>query len=301
MYNIIFIFISLLLTGCLNNNFVEVIKNDFSQEKKANIFNSLDNKSYKIPLNGMIFVKANETIYSIANRYEVIPKNIINDNNLIEPFKLKINQILFLRNKNIHIIKRNETLNNISSQYAVSQSEIVSLNKLKQPYNLIVGNKIIIPIKNNYSIIDKILVKKVYNNIKNYTKNVNFNSNPIKNAPKFQWPLRGNVIKSFGKFGRGQHHDGIDIKAKSNLPIYSSFKGKVAFVGSQIQKFGNLILIKHNNGWLTAYSNVGNFNVKEGDIVFKGQNIASSSVEKGSFHFQLRYNRNPVDPLKYLN
>ena len=83
----------------------------------------------------MILVKQNETIYSIANKFQVIPKDIINDNNLIEPFKLKINQILFLRNKNFHIIKKDDTLVSISIQYAVNQSDIINLNKLKKPSN----------------------------------------------------------------------------------------------------------------------------------------------------------------------
>ena len=304
MYNKVFVFILfvLLLTGCLNNNLVKEVKNDFAQEQKVTVFNKLLNKdSYKIPLNGMILVKENETIYSIANKFQVIPKDIINDNNLIEPFKLKINQILFLRNKNFHIIKKDDTLVSISIQYAVNQSDIISLNKLKKPFNLVVDNKIFIPPEKNYSVIDKILEQKIYKKNKKYTKNINLNLKLIKNAPKFIWPLKGDVIKNFGKFGRGQHYDGIDINSKKNIPILSSFNGEVAFVGSQIKKYGNLILIKHNNGWLTAYSNIGNFKVKLGDTVVKGQTIANSSTKKETFHFQIRYKRNPVDPLKYLN
>ena len=304
MYNKFFVFILfvLLLTGCLNNNLFNEVKNDFSQEQKVTVFNKTLNKnSYNIPLNGMILVKKNETIYSIANKFQVIPKDIINDNNLIEPFKLKLNQILFLRHKNIHIIKIGDTLASISIQYAVNKSDIINLNKLKKPFNLVIDNKIFIPPKKNYSVIDKILEQKIYKKNKKYTNNINSNSKLIQNAPKFIWPLKGDVVKNFGKFGRGQYYDGIDISSKKNIPILSSFNGKVAFVGSQIKKFGNLILIKHNNGWLTAYSNFGNFKVKQGETVVKGQTIAISSMNKQTFHFQIRYKRNPVDPLKYLN
>ena len=87
----------------------------------------------------------------------------------------------------------------------------------------------------------------------------------------------------------------------NNSPIYSSQSGKVAFIGSQIKKFGNLILIKHKNGWLTAYSNVGKSSVKLEDKVTKGQVIAYSSSDKEIFHFQIRYKRKPVDPVTYLN
>ena len=302
MLKYIFIIVIFLITGCLNNNLIDDIKADFAQEKKAIIYNKSINKQLlNIPLNGMILVKENETIYSISNKYMVIPNDIIKDINLIEPFNLKINQILFLRNKNTHIIKKNDTLVKISIQYAVDQLDIINLNKLKKPFNLLVGRKILIPIKKNYSVIDQILEQKIFKKDKNYTKNVNLNLKSIINAPKFLWPIKGIVVKDFGNFGRGQHYDGIDISSKKNIPILSSLNGKVAFVGSQIKKFGNLILIKHKNGWLTAYSNIGNFNVKEGDIVVKGQTIAYSSINNKKFHFQIRYNRNPVDPLKYLN
>ena len=304
MYNKVFIFILffLFLTGCLNNNLVKEVKNDFAQEQKVTVFNKLSNKnSYKIPFNGMIVVKTKETIYSIANKYQVIPLDIINDNNLIKPFKLKPNQILFLRHKNIHIIKKGDTLISVSIQYAVNQSDIIKLNKLKKPFNLMVDSKIFIPPEKNYSVIDKILEQKIYKKNKKYTKIINVDSKLIKNAPKFIWPLNGDVVKNFGNFGRGLYYDGIDINSKKNIPIFSSYNGKVAFVGSQIKKFGNLILIKHHNGWLTAYSNIGKFKVKQGETVVKGQTIANSSMNKEIFHFQIRYKRNPVNPLKYLN
>ena len=77
--------------------------------------------------------------------------------------------------------------------------------------------------------------------------------------------------------------------------------GKVAFVGKKIQKLGNLILIKHSNGWLTAYSNIGVIKVKEGDNVILGEIIAFTLKNASKFHFQIRYKRKPLDPIKYLN
>ena len=121
--------------------------------------------------------------------------------------------------------------------------------------------------------------------------NITF-SRQIKNQEKHWWfQARKKIIEQIIS----------DINSKKNIPILSSFNGKVAFVGSQIKKYGNLILIKHDNGWLTAYSNVGKFTVKQGETVLQGQIIANSSMNKEIFHFQIRYKRNPVDPLKYLN
>ena len=284
----------LILGGCFKNPLIKEYSTIIHEK-------SLNKKKYDIPMNGMIFVKENQTIYSIANEYNVTPNDIINDNNLIKPYKLKNKQILFLRNDNIYIIKENDTLNSLSIQFAVNKSDIVTVNKLRKPFKLIAGNKIKIPRKKNYSKIDEILKKNDHISLKSNNKTVFLQSNRPSGTPKFIWPVKGEVTKNFGAFGLGLHYDGIDIRTKSTIPIYASLSGKVVFVGSQIQKFGNLVLLKHSNGWLTAYSNVGNFNVKEGDVILKGHIIAYSSENNKSFHFQIRYKRNPVDPLKYLD
>jgi murein DD-endopeptidase MepM/ murein hydrolase activator NlpD len=296
------ILLFLILSGCKTTQLIESVKGDFSPENKAIILNkSSTGLKESIPINGMIFVKKNETIYSIANKYKVIPKNIINDNNLIKPYSLKVNQILFLRNKNIYIVKSGDNLDQISLRFAVSKLDIMSLNKLKNSNLLKIGSKILIPSKKNYSITDQIIDKKIYKVKPNVNKYKNTKTKKIQNAPDFIWPAKGEIIKNYGSFGKGQHNDGIDIKLRNNSPIFSSHRGSIAFIGSQIKKFGNLILIKHDNGWLTAYSNIGKYNVKQGQKVTKKQIIGYSSSNEEIFHFQIRYKRNPVNPNSYIN
>ena len=288
--------------GCQSNKLYDGLKKDLAPEKEAKVFNKTpSSNNMNIPLNGMIIVKENETIYSIANKFKVIPKDIIEDNNLSKPYELKPNQILFLRHENIYIVKENDTVENISKRFAVKKTEIIKLNKLKTPFNLVVGKKILIPLLKDFSVVDLIINEKVYDT-KQITKNKYTSINEkIKDAPFFVWPAKGEIIKSFGKFGKGQHYDGIDIMLGQNKPIYSAYDGEVAFVGSQIKKFGNLIILKHNQSWVTAYSNLGKYNVKVGDKIKKQQIIASTSQNKNYFHFQLRHNRNPVNPINYLN
>ena len=298
-YYIILIF---LMFGCQSNKLYDGLKKDLAPEKEAKIFNKTSSSNnFDIPLNGMIIVKENETIYSIANKYKVIPKDIIEDNNLSKPYELKPNQILFLRHENIYIVKENDTIEKISKRFAVKKTEIIKLNKLKTPFNLVVGKKILIPLLKDFSVVDLIINEKVYDK-KQITKNeYTSNNKKIKNAPVFLWPAKGDVIKNFGRFGKGQHYDGIDIMSGKNKPIYSAYDGTVAFVGSQIKKFGNLIIVKHNQSWVTAYSNLGKYSVKVGDKIKKQQIIAYTPENKKYFHFQLRHNRNPVNPLSYLN
>ena len=297
-----YIFLIFFIFGCQSNNLYVNLKKGFTPEKETKIYNKTFNSNkLNIPLNGMIIVNESETIYSIANKYNVIPNDIIEDNNLSKPYKLKTNQILFLRHENIYIVKENDTVEKISKRFAVKKTEIIKLNKLKTPFNLVVGNKILIPLLRDFSVVDLIINEKVYDK-KQITKNeYTSNNKKIKNAPVFLWPAKGEVIKNFGRFGKGQHYDGIDIMFGKNKPIYSAYDGTVAFVGSQIKKFGNLIIVKHNQSWVTAYSNLGKYSVKVGDKIKKQQVIAYTPENKNYFHFQLRHNRNPVNPLSYLN
>ena len=302
MIKILFLFLITFLFGCQTSNLFEDVKKDFAVEKKVTVFDRSNiNRQFQIPLNGMILVNKDDTIYSIANKYKVVPKDIIDDNNLVEPYKLKENQILFLRNKNLYVIRFGDNLEKISLKFAVNKSDIIRINKLSKPYQLTVGNKILIPQTKDFSVVDLIIDKKIYKSepkISNKNRIINAKS---LNSPKFIWPSKGQIIKNFGVFGKGQHYDGVDIKASNNSPIYSVYEGIVAFTGSEIKKFGNLILIKHKNGWLSAYSNVGKFNVKQGSSIKKGELIAYSSNDLDYYHFQLRHNRNPVNPIEFLN
>ena len=302
MIKILFLFSITFLFGCQTSNLFEDVKKDFAVEKKVNVFNRSNiNRQFQIPLNGMILVNKDDTIYGIANKYKVVPKDIIDDNNLVEPYKLKENQILFLRNKNLYVIRFGDNLEKISLKFAVNKSDIIRINKLSKPYQLKVGNKILIPQTKDFSVVDLIIDQKIYKSepkISNKNRIINAKS---LNSPKFIWPSKGQIIKNFGVFGKGQHYDGVDIKASNNSPIYSIYEGTIAFTGSEIKKFGNLILIKHKNGWLSAYSNVGKFNVKQGSSIKKGELIAYSSNDLDYYHFQLRHNRNPVNPIEFLN
>lgn len=302
MIKILFLFLITFLFGCQTSNLFEDVKKDFAVEKKVTVFDRSNiNRQFQIPLNGMILVNKDDTIYSIANKYKVVPKDIIDDNNLVEPYNLKVNQILFLRNKNLYVIRFGDNLEKISLKFAVNKSDIIRINKLSKPYQLKVGNKILIPQTKDFSVVDLIIDKKIYKSepkISNKNRIINAKS---LNSPNFIWPSKGQIIKNFGVFGKGQHYDGVDIKASNNSPIYSIYEGTIAFTGSEIKKFGNLILIKHKNGWLSAYSNVGKFNVKQGSSIKKGELIAYSSNDLDYYHFQLRHNRNPVNPIEFLN
>jgi murein DD-endopeptidase MepM/ murein hydrolase activator NlpD len=134
--------------------------------------------------------------------------------------------------------------------------------------------------------------------------------NPIPNRQspaaqkKFLWPVNGQVVSNFGQ-GPGQlHNDGINILAQRGTPVRAAEAGTVTYVGSEIKGYGNLVLIKHNDGYVTAYAHSDKVTVKRGDTVKRGQPIAfagaTGGVSQPQLHFELRRNAKPVDPAPYL-
>jgi hypothetical protein len=123
--------------------------------------------------------------------------------------------------------------------------------------------------------------------------------------PSFYWPVKGSVISKFGPKKGGLYNDGINISAKAGAPIKAADGGEVVYAGNELRGYGNMLLIKHNNGYLTAYAHMDDFLVKKGDIITKGQVIAhvgqTGHVTSPQLHFSIRQGRKAIDPEKYLS
>jgi murein DD-endopeptidase MepM/ murein hydrolase activator NlpD len=120
----------------------------------------------------------------------------------------------------------------------------------------------------------------------------------------FVWPLEGRVISGYGAEASGGHNDGINIAAPSGTPVVAAEAGTVAYVGNELRGYGNLVLLKHQDGYLTAYAHNSTVLVHKGDRVARGQTIArvgaTGAVKEPQLHFEIRNGRNPVDPAPLL-
>ncbi len=118
--------------------------------------------------------------------------------------------------------------------------------------------------------------------------------------PEFRWPARGRIIQAFKPGG----NDGINIAVPEGTSVKAAESGVVAYAGNELKGYGNLILIRHPNGFVTAYANNGDIEVKRGETVKRGQVIAKSgqsgNVASPQLHFELRKGATPVDPTQYL-
>ncbi len=123
-------------------------------------------------------------------------------------------------------------------------------------------------------------------------------------ATKFRWPVKGKVIASFGPRADNTHNDGINISVPQGTEVLAAENGVVAYAGSELKGYGNLILVRHDGNWVSAYAHNDQILVKRGDKVKRGQSLAKAgttgTVDQPQVHFELRQGSKPVDPLPHM-
>jgi murein DD-endopeptidase MepM/ murein hydrolase activator NlpD len=121
----------------------------------------------------------------------------------------------------------------------------------------------------------------------------------------FRWPVKGRIIAQFGARPDGGHNDGIDVAVPQGTSVQAAENGVVAYAGNELKGYGNLVLVRHANNWVSAYANNQELLVKRGDKVSRGQVIAKAgatgAVSQPQVHFELRKGSRPVDPTKYMS
>jgi murein DD-endopeptidase MepM/ murein hydrolase activator NlpD len=121
----------------------------------------------------------------------------------------------------------------------------------------------------------------------------------------FRWPVKGRVIAGFGPKPNGGQNDGINLAVPEGTPVKAADDGVVAYAGNELKGYGNLVLIRHSNGFVSAYAHASELMVKRGDTIKRGQVIANAgqtgNVTSPQLHFEIRKGSTPVDPTKYLS
>ncbi len=128
---------------------------------------------------------------------------------------------------------------------------------------------------------------------------------PVGASPSFRWPVHGRIISGFGLKSNGTQNDGINVAVPEGTPVKATDDGVVAYAGNELKGYGNLVLIRHANGYVSAYANASKLFVKRGESVRRGQVIAhagqTGNVNSPQLHFEIRKGSTPVDPKKYLD
>jgi len=237
----------------------------------------------------------------------------------------------------LHVVAAGDTLYKISRTYGRPVPEIAKANNLAPTATLKIGDRIVIPGGSPTKTVGK-STPKMAQPLAAPSAKAPKAATPAKAAPKqpeqtqqaavvtpsnempaatpavakssdagpgFRWPVKGRVIAGFGPRPNGQQNDGINLAVPEGTPIKAAEDGVVAYAGNELKGYGNLVLIRHANGYVTAYAHAKELLVKRGDQIKRGQVIANSgqtgNVDAPQLHFEVRKGPSPLDPMPLLS
>ena len=215
----------------------------------------------------------------------------------------------------VHKVRRGETLYSIAFQYGQDYRTMAKRNGIRRPYTIYAGQKLKLRTSNkkfktaNKTYSKKKVVKKKTQSstrIKKSRKKATQKKKTYKSTNKvgrvsWHWPTSGKIIETFSS--KSSTRKGIDIAGRLGQKIKAASAGRVVYSGSGLRGYGKLIIVKHNEQYLSAYAHNRKLLVKQGDKVKLGQGIAEmgrSGAERVKLHFEIRREGNPVNPMRYL-
>ena len=236
----------------------------------------------------------------------------------------------------MHTVRGGETLFSLGRKYGVSPYAIADLNELSNDTSLNVGQNLRIPSGRGKKIVTKVpAAEEEYEQIASNDEPTEIDEAPqslplrkpvldfddevpvIKAVPRpatelnaaptmggMRWPVKGKIISEYGAKPNGLKNEGINIAVPEGTGVRAAESGVVAYAGNELKGYGNLVLIRHEGGWVTAYAHAKELFVKRGDIVRRGDVIAKAgqtgSVSSPQLHFEVRKGATAMDPLKFL-
>ncbi len=250
---------------------------------------------------GTVTVRRGDTVYGIARAHGVELRSLISANNMKAPYLLRIGEVLKLPQPHYYVVKRGDTGYGISRKFGIDLTTLVRMNGMKRPYRLRVGQRLKLPAGAREA---EVRVASASSSSGGKTPKTTVPEPPARSGRGFLWPVNGKILSSFGPKEGGLHNDGINIKTPQGAEIRAAEAGVVAYAGDELRGYGNLLLIRHDGGWITAYAHNEKLMVSRGDRVSRGQVIASAGSTGGvrdpQLHFEIRKGRQAVDPLNYL-
>ncbi len=265
-----------------------------------------------------------ETLFALSRRTGVMVTDLAKENSLSQPYVLTSGQELKVPAVRYYVVQPGETASKIAREHGVMLTQLSSLNDMGDAYAVKQGQKLRLPLD---SILpptaDEIQTAKnearppaqppqptVETPSEQSAQAEPQDQTPLPQPataapmPVFAWPLDGKILSGFGAKPSGQFNDGVNIAARSGQPVRAAADGEVVYASNQLKGFGNLLLIRHKNGWLTAYAHNEALLVKKGTTVQRGEVVAragsTGSVQAAQLHFEVRFNRKPVNPMRVL-
>ena len=223
----------------------------------------------------------------------------------------------------VHVVAPGDTLSKLSRKYKKSVTEIARANNIPPHTMVKMGDRIAIPgLRAPVAAVSTQSQPAAKPRVATNTPPANTTARTITPAadnpapakskadiagamPSFRWPVRGRVIAAYGSKPSGQQNDGNNVAVPEGTPIKASEEGVVVYAGNELKTYGNLVLVRHASGFVTAYAHASEILVKRDEAVKRGQTIAKAgqtgNVSTPQVHFEIRKGSSPVDPIPYLD
>ncbi len=199
----------------------------------------------------------------------------------------------------IHRVRAGEEVADIADRYGVREVDIIRANGLQPPYRLVAGAELRIPGAQTAAAPAAPPAPRPAD-----PKPVTKPAEDPSGMPRFDWPVSGQVIAGFGATKDGLYNEGINIAVPEGTPVRAAAPGVVRYAGNELRGYGNLVLIEHTGGFITAYAHNQTLTVKRDDKIARGDVIARSgktgNVKSPQLHFEIRKGTKSVDPSQYL-
>lgn len=278
-------------------------------------------------------VRPGDSVSVIAQRHGVSTRDVIAANGLQPPYTVYVGQVLKLPAPPRYVVKRGDTLSGIAQSMGVEIAALAARNRLQPPYRIYVGQELEVPGTRRPASSPAgpsrpgttpvpsrdggTMTARSSGSGGGGSGSAGTGAGAASAPPRaavaepaarsgrqFAWPLTGRILSGFGPKEGGLHNDGINIAAQPGDPVRAAENGVVVYAGNELAGFGNLLLLRHADNWVTAYAHNAELLVQRGDQVNRGQIVAragrTGNVTAPQLHFEIRQGRQAVNPLQHL-
>jgi len=273
-----------------------------------------------------VTVRRGDTLSEIALRHGVPTRDIAQANGIRAPFTILVGQRLTVPGAPTHTVRRGESLSVIAGRYNLDTRELARANSILRPDRIYAGQQIVLPwgatgSRRSTSSTQVASISSPRAAARPRAErttpaprrvtptpassvSARDLAPPARSGRGFMWPVDGQIVSGYGPKGDGQHNDGINIAVPEGTPVRAADSGVVIYAGNEVPGYGNLILIRHESGYVTAYAHNSRFTVGQGHVVDRGEIVALSGrtgrVSSPQVHFEVRRDAQAVNPSQFL-
>jgi murein DD-endopeptidase MepM/ murein hydrolase activator NlpD len=243
-------------------------------------------------------VGRNESLYDIAVRYQIPMQSLIEQNRLEPPYALEPGSVIELPPPRMHVVAQGETFEDVARIESIDRRSLALLNRMSEPYVVRPGDQLVLP-----------ALPGAWREGAPAPSPASFERTPRNagEAParqgRFAWPVLGQVVTRYGLQADGRRLDGVEIAAQEGAPIGAAAEGDVVYAGSDVPGYGALVLVRHADGYVTAYGYARRALVREGQHVRASQTLAEvgrAADGRALVLFQVRQGAQAIDPAPLL-